>query len=192
MPGPDHEAQEVIEISSDSESDSSEDALNAPLRALNYASRSHLHNAIATLPEARVRQAFSALIDTLPSMSERVFQMLLAEQRLPIIQRGSQAELDEQDASDDDEEEGAAEVYPHQKILIPRWAVCANCGDDFDVGQERQDGECKYHSGEYFWTDCVHPQSMYPSFPRRPRGERRSIRRLGRRLPWAHGHFRES
>lgn len=147
MPEPDHEAQEVIEISSDSESDSSEDALNAPLRALNYASRSHLHNAIATLPEARVRQAFSALIDTLPSMSERVFQMLLAEQRLPIIQRGSQAELDEQDASDDEEEE-AAELYPHQKILIPRWAVCANCGDDFDVGQEREDGECKYHSGE--------------------------------------------
>lgn len=88
----------VISISSDTDSDPGDVApvagpsninRRAPLaaqdsaeldipHALDDASRAQLHVAIATAPEERVREAFAALVDSAPAVTERVFSMLVA------------------------------------------------------------------------------------------------------------------
>ncbi|KAI0661533.1 hypothetical protein C8Q70DRAFT_910343 [Cubamyces menziesii] len=86
---------------------------------LDDASRTQLHVAIATTSEERVREAFAALVDSLPAVTERVFQMLVAT-------RSARGKV----------------------VMMTRWLVCANCREEYDAGTERQPGECSYHSGE--------------------------------------------
>lgn len=132
--------REVISISSDSDEEDFDRGLEAPLRALNDASRTQFQVAIATAPDERVRQAFSALVDSIPAVSERVFRMLVA------VKRHADSAEDE-----DDEEEGQGEEDDsarRQKVaIVPRWWICANCDEEFDAGEGRQRGECLFHPG---------------------------------------------
>ncbi|KAI9060985.1 hypothetical protein FKP32DRAFT_960351 [Trametes sanguinea] len=100
------------------------DARSAELdvpHALDDASRTRLHVAIATVPEERVREAFAALVDALPTVTERVFQMLVANR-----------------AEDGREEQQAG----HSRSV-----ECTKCGEEYDTGTPRQPRECRYHKG---------------------------------------------
>ncbi|KAI0635710.1 hypothetical protein C8Q77DRAFT_587857 [Trametes polyzona] len=148
---------EVISLSSDSYDDASAPraaatlAPNAyparvpvghePIRRLDDASRAHLQVAIATSPEGRVREAFAALVYSVPALSERVFRMLVA-----VPTRDEEEIEDEDEYEDEDEDEEEDENGEHR--MIPRWRVCANCGEEYDAGAEREPDECKYHPGE--------------------------------------------
>lgn len=35
------------------------------------------------------------------------------------------------------------------RAVVPRYEICANCGDEFDVSDDREEDECTYHPGEY-------------------------------------------
>ncbi|KXN84879.1 hypothetical protein AN958_12009 [Leucoagaricus sp. SymC.cos] len=32
--------------------------------------------------------------------------------------------------------------------IVPRWEMCQNCHEDYDVNTERQDDECEFHPGD--------------------------------------------
>ncbi|KAI0360093.1 hypothetical protein OH77DRAFT_1419483 [Trametes cingulata] len=155
---------EVISLSSDSD----EDAAPAPgpsrplapqaprptvpagFRALDDASRAHFHAAIATAPDERVRETLAALVDSVHALPEHVFGMLVAERP--------------QEEEWDDDDDGSVEQQPREKVMVPRWEICKNCGEEFDAGEEREEDECRYHTGELDvdeevfvdWDDWVH------------------------------------
>ena len=149
---------EVISISSGSDSSEDEDGqnghatpsggsadeLDAPYE-LNDASRTQLQVAIATVPEQRVREAFAALVDSVPAVTERVFRMLVAMQPVPVE---GEEEEDEDDDDDEAEEEEHNALGVHDRVvLVPRWQICAKCNEEFDAGTPRRRGECMYHPG---------------------------------------------
>ncbi|KAG2122764.1 hypothetical protein DEU56DRAFT_831229 [Suillus clintonianus] len=41
----------------------------------------------------------------------------------------------------------AVVVSGKKRKAVPRWNVCANCEEEYDVSDERDDEECRYHSG---------------------------------------------
>ncbi|CDO70873.1 hypothetical protein BN946_scf184804.g5 [Trametes cinnabarina] len=115
--------------------------------ALDDASRTQLHVAIATSSEERVREAFAALIDALPSVTERVFSMLVA----------TRVDEEQQDEEVGPGSHGAGRPEPslspqpprvrERAVIAPRWATCANCGEEYDTGTPRRPRECNYHRG---------------------------------------------
>ncbi|EIW57355.1 uncharacterized protein TRAVEDRAFT_65224 [Trametes versicolor FP-101664 SS1] len=116
---------------------------------LDGASRAQLHVAIATAPEERVREAFAALIDSVPAVTERVFSMLVAVPP-PAYPPPQQAGEMVPPAAP------PWNVYPppvqappvaRAALLVPRWQICANCEEEYDAGAVRQAGECNYHTG---------------------------------------------
>ncbi|KAH9902833.1 hypothetical protein C8Q73DRAFT_785467 [Cubamyces lactineus] len=111
-------------------------------RTLDDASRTQLHVAIATTSEERVREAFAALVDSLPAVTERVFQMLVATRPVAPGER-EQEGLGESGAAGSSRQQARERV-----VMVPRWLVCANCREEYDAGTERQPDECNYHSGE--------------------------------------------
>ncbi|KAI0360092.1 hypothetical protein OH77DRAFT_1419482, partial [Trametes cingulata] len=117
--------------------------------ALDDVSRTQLHVAIATLPDERVREAFATLIDSVPAVTERVFGMLVAPAPAPVP-------LVAQPREEVVNVPGPAiyvpvvESPPLQhvpRVIIHRWEMCANCGEEFDVGTPRSPVECYYHPG---------------------------------------------
>lgn len=145
---------EVISISSDSDSDDGgappvpgpsnvnhrapavargSAELDIP-HALDDASRAQLHVAIATAPEDRVREAFAALVDSIPTITERVWTMLLALPPLPV------APWDAAPAP-------IGGVRTRAAPMISRWRICENCGEQYDAGMIREETECLYHEG---------------------------------------------
>lgn len=146
---------EVISISSDSDSDDGDvppvpgpsnlnrrapavargsAGLDIP-HALDDASRSQLHVAIATAPEDRVREAFAALVDSLPAITERVYAMLLALPPLPVAPWDADPAL-------------IGGVPARAAPMVPRWCICENCGEQYDAGTIREETECLYHEGQ--------------------------------------------
>ncbi|KAL1949269.1 hypothetical protein VTO73DRAFT_8150 [Trametes versicolor] len=137
---------------------------------LDGASRAQLHVAIATAPEERAREAFAALIDSVPAVTERVFSMLVAVPPPAYPQPQQAGEMVPPAAP-------PWNVYPHPwnvipppwnampppwnvypppvqappvaraALLVPRWQICANCEEEYDAGAVRQAGECNYHTG---------------------------------------------
>ena len=113
---------------------------------LDDASRTQLHVAIATTSEERVREAFAALVDSLPAVTERVFQMLVATRPVAPGEHAYE-ELGQSGAA------GSSRALPQQRqarervVMMTRGLVCANCREEYDAGTERQPGECSYHSG---------------------------------------------
>ncbi|EIW57356.1 uncharacterized protein TRAVEDRAFT_125706 [Trametes versicolor FP-101664 SS1] len=105
------------------------------LHALDDASRAQLHVAIATAPEDRVREAFAALVDSVPAITERVFGMLVAVPPLPVAPPNAAPAPDQ----------GAG---GRTKPMIPRWRICENCEKEYDAGTIRRATECIYHDGE--------------------------------------------
>lgn len=103
--------------------------------ALDDASRAQLHAAIATAPEDRVREAFAALVDGVPAITERVFGMLVAVPPLPVAPLNAAAAPNQ----------GAG---GRTKPMIPRWRICENCEKEYDAGTVRRATECSYHDGE--------------------------------------------
>ena len=79
-----------------------------------------LQAAITTVSEARLRAIVAKLARSLPA-AERVLlqELVTSKPRQGKTQR-----------------------------IIQRWEVCANCGNEFDMSQDRESGECSYHSGE--------------------------------------------
>jgi hypothetical protein len=64
----------------------------------------------------------------------------------------------------DDEDKGAVRVALADAMLsedhetgmpVPNSAVCKNCGDEYDPSEEREEGECVYHSGALSRTACL-------------------------------------
>ncbi|KAI0649310.1 hypothetical protein C8Q79DRAFT_506303 [Trametes meyenii] len=174
-----YETSDAISISSDSEDD---DAYTGPgpsnphLRviplqaqgsaeldvphALDDASRTQLHIAIATSPEERVREAFAALVDSLPAVTERVFGMLVAvrvegrydfgEGSAAVPRRPVERPVPVPMPAYASEHQVPAHIQaPYQRaVMVPRWVVCANCDEEFDAGSERDPEECCYHTGD--------------------------------------------
>lgn len=49
-------------------------------------------------------------------------------------------------------------VSGKKRKAVPRWDVCANCEEEYDVSDERDEEECRYHTGcldvdEEFFAD---------------------------------------
>ncbi|OJT04833.1 hypothetical protein TRAPUB_4405 [Trametes pubescens] len=102
---------------------------------LDDASRAQLHVAIASAPEDRVREAFAALVDSIPAITERVFGMLVAVPALPVAPWNAAPAANP----------GArARAEP----MISRWRICENCEEEYDAGTVRRATECSYHEGE--------------------------------------------
>jgi len=43
------------------------------------------------------------------------------------------------------------------KRVVPRWEVCANCAEEYEVNEGREDDECAFHPGEsalYVYLEC--------------------------------------
>ncbi|KAI0329069.1 hypothetical protein GY45DRAFT_920959 [Cubamyces sp. BRFM 1775] len=112
---------------------------------LDDASRTQLHVAIATTSEERVREAFAALVDSLPAVTERVFQMLVAARPVAPGER-EQEELGEAGAAGSSRALSQQHQARERVVMGPRWLVCANCREEYDAGAEWQPDECSYHS----------------------------------------------
>ncbi|KAG1722569.1 hypothetical protein EDB19DRAFT_1767334 [Suillus lakei] len=70
-------------------------------------------------------------------------------------------------------------VNGKKRKAVPRWDVCANCKEEYDVSDERDDEECCYHSGgldvdeEYFPDhdeDCHGPMDTEENRAQCPEG----------------------
>lgn len=159
----------VISISSDSDSDDGDVApvagpsnihrraslapqgsaeLDIP-HALDGASRTQLHVAIATAPEERVREAFAALVDSVPAVTERVFSMLVAVPP-PAYPRQQAVAMAPLVAAPRNVFPPPVQAPPVARVVprVPRWQICANCEEEYDAGVVRQAGECTYHTGQ--------------------------------------------
>ncbi|KAI0370344.1 hypothetical protein BV20DRAFT_995082 [Pilatotrama ljubarskyi] len=119
--------------------------------ALDDASRAQFHAAIATAPEERVREAFAALVDYMPAVPERVFSMLVAVRGLDEVAPSQQQQQQQQQRG--------------RVVMMRRWEICENCGEEFDAGEEREEDECCFHPGQFSsadeeafedWDDDVH------------------------------------
>jgi hypothetical protein len=45
-------------------------------------------------------------------------------------------------------------VSGKKRKAVPRWDVCANCKEEYDVSGKRDDEECCYHPGWYCSLHC--------------------------------------
>ncbi|OSD06368.1 hypothetical protein PYCCODRAFT_1431373 [Trametes coccinea BRFM310] len=136
--------------------------------ALDDASRTQLHVAIATAPEERVREAFAALVDALPTVTERVFQTLVAADAQGELQESGPRRRRYSAGG------GASMSSPRREREMvatgPRLVACANCGKEYNASTSRQPSECKYHRGrlevDYAafvdWDEEVHGEMDTP------------------------------
>ncbi|OBZ72362.1 hypothetical protein A0H81_07844 [Grifola frondosa] len=109
-------------------SQASESSAGAPLPApgagpprLDDTAREQLRIAIATVSGARLRAVVIALAERIPAAEHALFEELVAMKR--------------------NKEKTTTEP-------VPRWEVCVNCDEEFDMGTHRVAGECRYHSGD--------------------------------------------
>ncbi|KAI0671553.1 hypothetical protein C8Q78DRAFT_972915 [Trametes maxima] len=140
-------------------------ALDVP-HALDDASRTQLHIAIATSPEEHVREAFATLVDSIPAVTERVFGMLVAvpaggrngpavvprpiERPVPVPRLlHAPAHAPAYRAPAPIYHTHMPRQHPHQRAaMASRWVTCTNCDEEYDVGAERDPEECRYHTGD--------------------------------------------
>ncbi|KDQ14368.1 hypothetical protein BOTBODRAFT_174852 [Botryobasidium botryosum FD-172 SS1] len=109
---------------------------------LSDVARAQLHVAVDTVPEMRLRQIITSLVDRVPAVAHAVFSKLMVA-----VKNESGQE-------------------PDQNEYVPRWEVCVNCDKEYDAGEEREEGECLYHTGnlevsydrldDYDWNEDFH------------------------------------
>ncbi|KAH9856508.1 hypothetical protein C2E23DRAFT_881862 [Lenzites betulinus] len=136
--------------------------------ALDDASRTQLHVAIATASEARVREAFAALVDSVPAVTERVFSMLVAASE-EVEMEVDAAPVARDPVPRSPVKAGKVRAKPVMPG-VPRWEVCANCKERYDAGAERRGVECRYHPGALKvnynafedWDEDVHGEMDTP------------------------------
>lgn len=80
--------------------------------------------AIESTPETRLRTVLAKLVE-----SDHAVQLALFEELVTI------------------QSERRKHKRSHSLTVVPRYVICANCDEDFDVGQEREEDECVYHPG---------------------------------------------
>ncbi|KDQ59083.1 hypothetical protein JAAARDRAFT_651962 [Jaapia argillacea MUCL 33604] len=95
--------------------------------------REQLHVAIGAVPELRLRELVTRLCDHVPTVERAFFKELVVVREL--------------------EDEVAEEVkkYGNRKRVrevAPLWEPCANCEEEFDTNEEREEGECEFHPGD--------------------------------------------
>lgn len=81
--------------------------------------------AIETVSEARLRSILANLIDTNDAVQRALFNELVIVPAQHQEQKRRRAEP-----------------------VVSRYVACANCDEEFDIGQEREEGECRYHPGQ--------------------------------------------
>jgi hypothetical protein len=47
-------------------------------------------------------------------------------------------------------------IKKRTNVVMPRWEICANCEEEFDVSQRQDDEECMYHPGAFRRKRCQH------------------------------------
>lgn len=94
--------------------------------AIDEAGFTQLLLAIDTTPEARLRSVLATLVE-----SDHAVQLALFEELVTV------------------QSERRKHKRSHSLTVVPRYVICANCEEDFDVGEEREEDECVYHHGKY-------------------------------------------
>lgn len=92
--------------------------------AIDEAAFSQLLLAIETTPETRLRTVLAKLVE-----SDHAVQLALFEELVTI------------------QSERRKHKRSHSLTVVPRYVICANCDEDFDVGEEHEEDECVYHHG---------------------------------------------
>lgn len=147
-------AEDVIDLTNDSEP---EDAVRHPAAGprpnqahvpppLSAAARQQLYKAIETCPEDRLRDILANMVADDAVSTRTLFENLVAVNppRLPALEV-QQPHPDARPAP----VVGQAPIAVHVPApnIVPRWATCARCGEDFDVAEEQEEDECVYHPG---------------------------------------------
>ncbi|KDQ14367.1 hypothetical protein BOTBODRAFT_174851 [Botryobasidium botryosum FD-172 SS1] len=112
---------ETIDLTADTDSTPSSRAGSEPPLS-DAALLAHLNAAISTVPEVRLREILTNVVGRVPAFARALFSELVTT--VP----------DEPDQESDSE-------------YVPRWEICVNCDKEYDAGEEREEGECVYHSG---------------------------------------------
>ncbi|CAL1716383.1 unnamed protein product [Somion occarium] len=93
-----------------------------------------LLTAIQSTNEARLREVLADFVFSdnalAPAISRALFEAL-------VTTRENQGNV----------EAGGSNIS-QKRQLIARWEVCARCGVEYDAGEEHEEDECNYHSGE--------------------------------------------
>ncbi|KAL0945387.1 hypothetical protein HGRIS_000881 [Hohenbuehelia grisea] len=84
---------------------------------LDESTRAQLHVAIASVSELRLRQVMALVVDSMPEA-----ELLVARQLVTMRKR------------------------KHARP-VPRFEECVNCGEEFDLQEQREEEECKFHPG---------------------------------------------
>jgi len=117
---------ETIDLTS--ETDSAPNSRAGSEQPLGDIAHTQLHVAINTVPEQRLREIIAGLVDSVPAVARAIFNKLVV--------------------AVDNESDQEPEQDQHVQEYVPRWEVCVNCDKEFDAGEEREDGECVYHTGD--------------------------------------------
>ncbi|KAI0784212.1 hypothetical protein C8Q75DRAFT_780533 [Abortiporus biennis] len=100
-----------------------------------------LQVAIENTPQDRLRESLAYLALREPFVGRKLFEQL-------VVVREDGGEGDREAEAEGGEADGdVEELGPIPPELMTRWAVCANCGEDYDTGIPRADDECIYHPG---------------------------------------------
>lgn len=117
--------QEGSERSSNGGSDSeqsSDDSDDTTEVEMNRDSRSQLYRALSAVPEARIRQILSQLIEQVPAVEYALTREFVTLKRKP-------------------------DVYDSENT---KTELCTKCHEEYDGGTERVEDECAFHPGASF------------------------------------------
>lgn len=154
MPQP---AEDVIDLTNDSEH---EDVMQPPApgprpnrahvpRPLSTAARQQLYKAIESCPEDKLRDILANMVADDAVSTRTLFDNLVVVNppRFPALEV-QHPRLDPVPVLPVVAGQAPIAAYipaPHR--VVPRWATCAHCGEDFDAADEQEEDECVYHSG---------------------------------------------
>ncbi|TFY61953.1 hypothetical protein EVJ58_g4183 [Rhodofomes roseus] len=97
---------------------------------LDAAARQQLYRAIETCPEERLRDILANMVADDAVSAHALFEHLVAVHPPHLVAEPAQGH--------------AAAAAPK---IVPRWATCKYCDEDFDLATEREEFECVYHPG---------------------------------------------
>ncbi|KAF7977062.1 hypothetical protein HWV62_4848 [Athelia sp. TMB] len=128
-----NEVIDLTDLPSDEEEDTTEDGAGFEQEnededsepGVDDASYAQLIMAIETAPEARLRTILAKLVESSHTMQHVLFDELVT---VPSEHRDNKR--------------------PRYELLAPRYEICAKCDEEFDVGEEREEGECMFHTGQ--------------------------------------------
>ncbi|THH19238.1 hypothetical protein EW146_g1880 [Bondarzewia mesenterica] len=103
--------------------------------ARHYNSDSYVDINTSSIPATRGVDARRQLLDAVRTVSAERLRSVVAKmvQTMPAAEQALMRELI------------TVCRQPHE--VDHSWETCANCGDNFDLGTRRREGECEFHSG---------------------------------------------